>query len=94
MNQTSMTPRQQEILNLIESGYCLPREIAQELKANKSNISTVLKFLLDNGHVVREKFYGTYVYALNMESLEILIKTKENRYAKQMKLEKRIFCRR
>lgn len=92
MNQIVMTPRQQEILDLIEAGYCLPREIAQELKANKSNISTVLKFLLDNGHVVREKFYGTYVYALDLESLEILIKSKEICYAKQMRLERKVFC--
>lgn len=94
MNHSSMTPRQQEILKLIESGFCLPREIAQELKANKSNISTVLKFLLDNGYVVREKFYGTYIYALDLESLKQFFITKEQRYAKQMILEKKIFCRR
>lgn len=94
MEYLNLTNREKEILDLIKLGYCLPREIAHELKANKSNISTVLKTLLDNGLVVREKLFGTYVYALNKEMLIELLNKKATKYTKQMSLERRMFCKR
>ena len=94
MELKTITDRQKEILDLIKQGHCLPREIAFQLKANKSNISTALKALLDQDLVVREKFFGTYVYALSPASLELRKKQKERDYARQMKLERTVFCRR
>lgn len=94
MEQTALTNRQKQIVTLIKKGHCLPREIAYELKANKTNVSTALKFLLDNGFVVREKFYGTYVYALTTCELTELVKQKEKLYAKQMSFERDLFSKR
>lgn len=94
MNTVKLTNREQQILDLIKLGYCLPREIAHELKANKSNVSTVLKTLLDQGLVVREKLFGTYVYALNNDMLNDLLSKKASKYQKQMSLERRMFCKR
>lgn len=94
MSHSTITERQKEILDLINQGHCMPREIAFQLKANKSNVSTALKYLLDNGHVVREKFYSTYIYALSHEMLIELVNHKHRAYEKQMKLERKIFCRR
>ncbi len=94
MEVKTITDRQKEILDLIKQGHCLPREIAFQLKANKSNISTALKILLDHQLVVRDKFFGTYVYALCPSSLQLRKKQKERDYTKQMKLERTVFCRR
>jgi predicted transcriptional regulator len=94
MDIRKLTKRQNEIVNLIKNGYCLPREIAHELKANKTNVSTALKHLLDNGFVVRKRFYGTYVYAISHSALTEQIKQKEIAYSKQMKMEREMFNRR
>jgi len=95
MEDTTLTNRHKQILSLIKRGFCLPRELAHELKANKTNVSTALKYLLDNGYVVREKFYGTYVYALTPGMLADIIKQKSRVYDKQMRLEKNLFnCKR
>ncbi|MEW5821655.1 MAG: helix-turn-helix domain-containing protein [Cyanobacteriota bacterium] len=94
MSCSTITDRHKEILDLINDGFCLPREIAFELKANKSNISTALKHLLDQGMVVREKFYSTYIYALSKEELRKVVSDKSKTYSKQMKQERTIFCRR
>jgi predicted transcriptional regulator len=94
MRETHLTNRQQEILKLIRNGICMPREIAHELKANKTNVSTTLKYLLDNGIVVRSKFYGTYIYATSTNALHEVIGQKEKTYSKQMKLERELFSRR
>lgn len=94
MVKVKLTNRQEQILNLIKKGHCLPREIAFELKANKTNISTALKYLLDNELVVREKFYSTYIYALNDKMLNDLVLEKEKVYSKQMKFERDLFNRR
>lgn len=94
MEQEILTNRQKEIMDLIKRGYCLPREIAFQLKANKTNVSTTLKLLFDHGFIVRAKFYGTYIYASSRKHLDEYITIKELSYSKQMLFEKKYFNQR
>lgn len=93
LNEQLLSKRYKDILTLIKTGNCLPREIAHALKANKTNVSTALKYLLDNGYIVRAKFFSTYIYAVDDSMLQKYIKIKNKVYARQMILEKETFNR-